>query len=142
MSEALYQQEILDLARAGHGAGRLAEPEVTVTVDNPLCGDRVTLDLRLADGRIAALGHRVRGCTLCEAAASAIGRHAQGARPAELSAAVAAARAVVAGEAADPLWPELLAFRPVSAVKSRHRCVLLPFEALARALAEATAKLS
>ena len=139
MSETLYQQEILDLARAAHGAGRLAEPEVTVTLDNPLCGDRVTVDLHLADGRIAALGHRVRGCTLCEAAASAIGRHAQGAGPGELAAGIAAARAVVAGETADPLWPELRAFRPVSAVKSRHRCVLLPFDALARALAEAAA---
>jgi NifU-like protein involved in Fe-S cluster formation len=37
---------------------------------------------------------------------------------------------------ADDLWPELAAFTPVHAHKSRHDCVLLPFEALAQALDE------
>ena len=30
-------------------------------------------------------------------------------------------------------WPELAAFAPVHAHKSRHECVLLPFEALYQA---------
>jgi nitrogen fixation protein NifU and related proteins len=36
--------------------------------------------------------------------------------------------------AAGRAWPELAAFAPVHAHKSRHECVLLPFEALIRAL--------
>jgi nitrogen fixation NifU-like protein len=39
-----------------------------------------------------------------------------------------------APEAAGRSWPELAAFAPVHAHKSRHECVLLPFEALIRAL--------
>ena len=36
-------------------------------------------------------------------------------------------------------WEELDVFLPVQAAKSRHRCVLLPFEALNKALAQLAA---
>lgn len=49
-------------------------PTETATVDNPLCGDRVTIDVKLAGGKLAAIGHQVRGCLLCEAAAATIAR--------------------------------------------------------------------
>jgi nitrogen fixation NifU-like protein len=137
VSNSLYQQAILDLARAAHAAGRLARPTVSVTVHNPLCGDRITLDLTLGDGAVREIGHRVRGCALCEAAASAIGMHAIGASPAALRAAAAEIAALLDGQELDPAWPELAAFRPVRDFKSRHRCVLLPFEALSQALGEA-----
>jgi nitrogen fixation NifU-like protein len=140
VSDLLYQEAILDLGRAAHGAGRLADPTVSVTVHNPLCGDRVTLDLTLSGSKISAIGHRVRGCALCEAAASAIGLHAVGATPAQLRQAGGEMAALIAGENLDPAWPELLAFLPVRDFKSRHRCVLLPFEAVSEALGKAGEK--
>ena len=68
-----------------------------------------------------------------------IAARAPGETPAALSAlATRLALAVRNGPAAGGgLWPELGAFAPVHAHKSRHDCVLLPFEALTRALAEA-----
>jgi nitrogen fixation NifU-like protein len=137
VSEALYQKAILDLARAAIGHGKLAAPDASVTIDNPLCGDRVTIELSLRDGTVAELAHRVRGCALCEAAASAIGTHAVGATAAQLTAAMSSAAAIVAGTADGGAWPELAVFRPVREHRSRHRCVLLPFEALSKALAQA-----
>jgi nitrogen fixation NifU-like protein len=139
MSDTLYQQGILDLARSAVGHGRLAAPDASVTIDNPLCGDRVTIELTLGQGVVTALAHRVRGCSLCEAAAAAIATHAVGSRPDALAAAAASAASLVAGSDDPPIWPELAVFRPVSAHKSRHRCVMLPFEALAKALAAAGA---
>jgi nitrogen fixation NifU-like protein len=137
VSEALYQKAILDLARSAIGRGKLAAPGASVTIDNPLCGDRVTIELSLRDGAVAELAHRVRGCTLCEAAASAIGTHAIGATAAQLTAAMNSAAALIAGTADDGAWRELAVFRPVREHKSRHRCVMLPFEALIKALAQA-----
>ncbi|HEX6015144.1 MAG TPA: iron-sulfur cluster assembly scaffold protein [Geminicoccaceae bacterium] len=135
MAGNLYNDAIIAEAKAGHGHGRLPEPATSVTCDNPLCGDRVTIDLSpLADGRIAELAQRTRGCLLTQAAASVIGRHAAGATPAQVSEAADGLRRLLAGEPADPSWPELAMFAPVSAVKSRHECVLLPFDALAEAL--------
>ena len=79
MRDQLYHQAILDLARQSGGTARLEQPQASATVDNPLCGDRVTVDLDLADGRVRAVGHKVRGCLLCQAAAAVIAARAPGA---------------------------------------------------------------
>ena len=133
MSEALYHKALVDRARAGFGKGRLPDATSSATVDNPLCGDRVTLDLAVQDGRIAAIGHHVRGCLLCEAAAATIAEYGRGADQATLDAMSAAARALMAEGTLDPHWQCLEIFRPVHGAKSRRECVLLPFEALKRA---------
>ena len=86
MNDQLYHQAILELAKQARQASRLEAPQASVTVDNPLCGDRVTLDLNLADGRVREVGHKVRGCLLCQAAAAAIGARAPGETPAALRA--------------------------------------------------------
>ncbi|HET6621731.1 MAG TPA: iron-sulfur cluster assembly scaffold protein [Dongiaceae bacterium] len=134
MSEALYHAALVDRARTAFGRGRLTGATGTATVDNPLCGDRVTLDLAVRDGRVEAIGHQVRGCLLCEAAAATIAEHCRGAGKNELDAIGAAARRLMAeGGALEPQWQCLEIFRPVHRAKSRRDCVLLPFEALARA---------
>lgn len=135
MSANLYQQAIKALAEAAHGAGRLDDADASVRLDNPLCGDRTTVYVKLAGGRVAAVAHETKGCLLCRAAASAIGLRAPGRTPAELAAAAAAADAQMTLESpAAPPWPELEAFRPVRAHPSRRGCVALPFAALQRAL--------
>jgi nitrogen fixation NifU-like protein len=136
MSDQLYHQAILELARKARQASRLEAPQASVTVDNPLCGDRVTLDLSLADGRVREVGYRVRGCLLCQAAAVAIGERAPGETPAALRIVARDLSEAItrAPEAAGRAWPELAAFAPVHAHKSRHECVLLPFQALMEAL--------
>ena len=137
MTAQLYNDAILAEAKARHGHGRLAAPAVSVTCDNPLCGDRVTVDLEVPGGQVAAFAQTTRGCVLTQAAASVLGRHLAGASADELRRATAEIRGLLAGDAIQPAWPELAMFAPVQAVKSRHECVLLPFEAAAEALAKA-----
>jgi nitrogen fixation NifU-like protein len=105
-------------------------------LDNPLCGDRVTIDLTLKDGRVAGVGHQVRGCLLCEASAETIAQHAPGKSAAELAEASAVVTAILKEGAPAPEgeWSALAVFAPVHDVKSRRECVLLPFEALEKAL--------
>ena len=134
MSEQLYQERIVALAKARTGAGKLANPTRTVRRDNPLCGDRVVLDVRLdGQGRIAELAHQVRGCLLCQASASALASIAVGKDKAGIAAAHRDAERAV-GKAEGPAAEPFAAFAPVKAHKSRQECVLLPFEALADAL--------
>ena len=137
MSEALYHEALLARARGAFGKGRLPDADVSATVDNPLCGDRVTLDLKFKDGRIAAIGHEVRGCLLCEAAAATVAEFLRDASTAEAEAIGAAAKALMKDGRADPRWPCLEIFTPVHTAKSRRDCVLLPFEALKRAASAA-----
>jgi nitrogen fixation protein NifU and related proteins len=139
-TQQLYNDAILAEAKARHGHGRLAKPDVTATCDNPLCGDRVTIDLRLDGDRITELAQTTRGCILTQAAASVIGRHLRGAPAEDLHRAAAEVRRLLAGNDFEPAWSELAMFAPVRAVKSRHECVLLPFDAVAAALAKNEAR--
>ena len=135
-STGLYQDAIKQFAQAAHGQGQLAQPSGEAKLDNPLCGDRVRMQVAVADGRIAAVAHETKGCLLCRAAASAIGAHAPGLDAAAIEAATAALEEMLKSGAPLPAgWPELAMFEPVRAYASRHRCVLLPFRALLAAMA-------
>ena len=139
MVDALYQRRILDLAQTAVASGQLDENDARVDLDNPLCGDRVRIDIRKNLDRIDALAHMVRGCVLCQAAASIIGSNAVGSTKAEISEIHASLSAMLSGngELPEGRWQELRALLPVREFKSRHTCVLLPFDALGKALNDA-----
>ncbi|MBS0224249.1 MAG: iron-sulfur cluster assembly scaffold protein [Proteobacteria bacterium] len=134
MSDQLYQERIVALAKAKTRAGKLASPTKSVRRDNPLCGDRVIIDVTLdGQGRITEIAHQVRGCLLCQASTSAlasvaVGRDATGIADLRHDAERALGRE--SGEAREPF----AAFVPVRDYKSRQECVLLPFDALKDAL--------
>ena len=131
----LYQAAILALAEAATGEGGLPLFDGEATTDNPLCGDRATVQVRVENGAVTAVGHQVRGCLLCRAAAAAMARSALGATATDT---VRAVDSVLAGKPpAAERWAPLAAFRPVAARPSRHGCVRLPFEALVAAAAAA-----
>ena len=91
-------------------------------------------------GAVAAVAHKVRGCALCKAAASVIGARAPGQSAEDLRAVAAATAAMLTASGPEPPdgpWRDIAAFRPVAARKSRHDCVLLPFQALLKALDKA-----
>ncbi|MBM3549458.1 MAG: iron-sulfur cluster assembly scaffold protein [Alphaproteobacteria bacterium] len=134
MSDALYQDTLLKLAKEAPRQGRLEPNDVSIRLDNPLCGDRVRLDLRMNGPRIAELAHEVRGCVLCQAAAGVIGLHAIGLDRAGVDALVADVDRVLAGQ--EPSLKALQSFGPVAGHRSRHDCVRLPFQALTEGLKE------
>ncbi len=135
MPDSLYQQAILKHAKAAIGAGKLENATVEATVDNPLCGDRVTVSLALDNGTITAIGHVVRGCVLCEASASLLAQHGPGLSVEDIHSASHAFQDMIRDDGPVPEnWPDLSTFEPVRAAKSRHECVLLPFEAATKAL--------
>lgn len=135
MSSDLYHTELVARARAAFGEGRIAAAAASITLDNPLCGDRVTLDLERSNGSVKAIGHEVKGCLLCAAAAATIAEFAQNRSPADLRDMAAAAAALMKdGTTVPEKFAGLRVFSPVHASKSRRDCVLLPFEALGKAL--------
>jgi nitrogen fixation NifU-like protein len=138
MIAELYHQDMVERARRGFGKGRLQQASASVTVDNPLCGDRVTLDITRVGDRVAAVGHDVKGCLLCEAAAATIAEFARGKGSEELKAMSAAVTDLMKKGVQPPAaFACLQVFAPVHSAKSRRDCVLLPFEALGKALSAA-----
>jgi nitrogen fixation protein NifU and related proteins len=129
VSDALYHDAILALAKDRRHAGRLDAPTHSHTSDNPLCGDRVTIDIeRAPDGTVRRIGHFVRGCVLCQASAAALAASVEGQGPAAFEAAEAALARVLAGEntSENGIWA---AFSPVARHTSRLDCVRLPLVA-------------
>lgn len=134
-TEGLYQDAIKQFARAAHGHGQLAATTGEAKLDNPLCGDRVRMQVAVGSGRIDAVAHETRGCLLCRAAAAVLGLRARGADEAGIVAAVAGLESLLKHGSATPAgWPELAMFAPARPYPGRHRCILLPFHALLAAL--------
>ncbi len=130
MSDPLYRKELLRLAADAAGAGRLDHPDGSATAHNPACGDRVTVDIQLAGGRITALAHHTQACVLTQASASILGTEAQGLDRAGLQALAENIAAMLNGGAAPaPPFEAYGAFDGVAGHKGRHTCVLLPFRA-------------
>jgi len=141
VAELPYHAAIMSAAHRASGKGRLESPDASATVDNPLCGDRVTVDIRRegpqgGGGRVSEIGHVVRGCVLCEAAAAVIVEVGTGAAEADLRAASERVRRMLerGGPPPEGEWRKAEMFLPVRPHPSRHDCVLLPFQALLEAL--------
>jgi nitrogen fixation NifU-like protein len=66
----LYRDYILEHYRRPHNFGVLDNATATQEGANPLCGDRITLQLRVADGQIEGVGFTGRGCAISQASAS------------------------------------------------------------------------
>jgi nitrogen fixation protein NifU and related proteins len=129
--DPLYRRELLRLAADATGAGHLPAPDVLATAHNPVCGDRVTVELALAGGHITALAHTTQACVLTQASAALLAGTAPGQDRAGLSALADDVRAFLNG-AAPPAGFEV--FDGVASHAGRHVCVLLPFEAALKAL--------
>ena len=66
----MYQENILDHAKHPRNFGTLEHPTHSREEHNPLCGDRLRLDLLVRDGVIADVRFTGRGCAISQAAAS------------------------------------------------------------------------
>lgn len=66
----LYQEVILDHNRRPRNFGTLAAPTHEAAGHNPLCGDRLSVALRVEGGRIAEVAFEGSGCAISKASAS------------------------------------------------------------------------
>lgn len=66
----IYREQILDLARNPHNHGTLDPNDASYEDTNPLCGDRVRIDLNIEGDRIREILFSGRGCAISQASAS------------------------------------------------------------------------
>ena len=66
----MYREVILDHYKHPHNAGTLEHPDVSHEDNNPLCGDRIRIDLQIADGIVTDVRFQGRGCAISQASAS------------------------------------------------------------------------
>jgi len=68
--EALNREAIIDYYKHPRHRGHLENPDVHYQDHNPLCGDQVTVDLKVENGVVVDAMFDGRGCTISQATAS------------------------------------------------------------------------
>ena len=68
--EDLYQQLILDHYRRPRNQRQLDNPDHRAVGDNPLCGDHITIFVKLKDGLVEEVTFEGGGCAISTASAS------------------------------------------------------------------------
>lgn len=132
MSDPIYKKTLLRLAANATGAGRLPDPHCSGTAHNPTCGDKVIVDLAIEDDRIVGIAFEAKACVLTQASASILGSGAGGLSRDEIAALHEAVTAMLAEGADAPGAPfdTYSEFEGAAEYRNRHRCVLLPIEAV------------
>ncbi|MGD0432059.1 MAG: Fe-S cluster assembly sulfur transfer protein SufU [Acetobacteraceae bacterium] len=137
----LYQDIILDHARRPRNFGGLADPSHLAHGHNPLCGDRVTVFMKIDGDRISAVSFEGRGCAISTASASLMTEILTGLSLAQAEAVFAAFHArVTTGETIE-VAPELEdaaeRLEPLTGVRTfpaRVKCATLAWHAFDAAL--------
>lgn len=132
--EQIYQDRILAFARAARDATPLENATHRASVSNPTCGDRVDISLIVEGDRIRAVSAAVRGCALCEAGAGLLMGSLDDMPLQTLDDMRADLTAWLGGEDMADINGDVAVFEPVRAIRNRHKCVTLAFEAGVKAL--------
>jgi len=68
--EGMYRENIIDHYKHPHNHGTIGNADIKQTENNPLCGDVVTVSLKLNDGKVKDIKFESRGCAISRAATS------------------------------------------------------------------------
>lgn len=142
MLDDIYNAKILELAGNIPRIGRLSEPDATARAHSRLCGSTVTVDLKMADGRVSDFAHDVKACALGQASSSIMARNVVGSTPDELRTLREAMRRMLkeGGSPPDGRWGDLKYLEPVRDYKARHASTMLTFDAVVDAVNQIEAK--
>lgn len=116
----IYRDELLDHYYSSPRRGHLEQPDVVFEDENPLCGDRVRVELKLDDDTIADIRFDGDGCVISQASASLVCEEAAGKPVSEVQ-----------------KWDtkKVLDLIGIQLTPVRLRCALLPLKVLQAALA-------
>jgi nitrogen fixation NifU-like protein len=109
---ALYSEKLLDHFRHPRNYGALTNPDISYESFNPLCGDRIRIDLKIENKSVKDVGFRGDGCAISIAAASLLTDLILNTDPSQIS------------------DSQLIAALESDIKPARIQCALLPLEAL------------
>ncbi len=134
----LYQQVIMQHNRSPVGFERDEDAPIVIEAYNPLCGDRFTLYLDWADGKLCRARFFGYGCAISKASTSVLMERIEGKSPVEIRALIDLMCCVAEPGCGlpDDLPDELRAFLAARRFPARKTCVTLSWEALAAHMRE------
>jgi len=135
----LYQDVILDHHRAPRNRREMAEASAQASGHNPLCGDRVSVFVKMAGDVLQDVSFVGTGCAISQASASMMRDCLKGRPGADVERVATAFQRLVTDEHAsmpegEDLVEKLEAFSGVREFPSRVKCASLAWHALRAAL--------
>ena len=143
--EELYQAVILDHSRKPRNFGALPDATVTVSGDNPTCGDEIALSLKIdpAADKLEAVSFTGSGCSICMASTSLMTTKLKGKTRGEAATLLEDFQGMITGKTPETQTPKTLGdLRLLSGVRKfpqRVKCATLGWHALRGCLAESGA---
>ena len=131
----LYQQVILDHNRKPRNFRTLANPSRAAEGYNPLCGDRLTVEIALEGDVIREIGFQGSGCAISKASASMMTADLKGKTVTEAEEAFERFRAMLTENGPDAELGKLGVFAGVREFPSRIKCATLAWHTVHAALA-------
>ena len=132
--KALYQEVILDHNRKPRNYGTLADASHHANGHNPLCGDQITMALRLDDGKVGAIAFEGESCAICKASASMLTTNVKGKSRVEAEVLIQEFRDMATGKLDVVATPHhlgrLTVFSGVRDLPTRVKCAILPWHTL------------
>jgi len=132
----LYREVILDHNRSPRNFGRLEPADASAVGHNPLCGDALSLTLRLAGDRLSEIRFNGQGCAISIASASLMGEAVSGKSVQEIDALHREVHSLLTESGYVPALPlgKLMALGGVREYPVRVKCASLCWHTLQAAL--------
>ncbi len=141
-TEALYQEIILEHNRKPRNFREMDDANRTIQGRNPLCGDELTLWMKLDGDAITDVSFKGQGCAISKASASLMTAAVKGKSRAEAERLFDQFHKLVKGELGEDEQKSLgslRAFAGVARFPNRVKCASLAWHAMHSAIAEAGA---
>jgi nitrogen fixation NifU-like protein len=132
----LYRDVILDHNRSPRNFGRLEPADAEALGHNPLCGDSLSVTLRVANDRLSEIRFNGEGCAISVASASMMSEAVSGKSLPEVEALYREVHALLTEPAHVPALPlgKLMALGGVREFPARVKCASLCWHTLHAAL--------
>lgn len=137
----LYRRVIMDHYQRPRNRGELADGGLTVNMNNPTCGDRIQLQMKVEGGKIADARFTGEGCSISMSSASMMTEAVKGLEVDEALAISDLFSRMMKGEASDEEIEEadledIEALQGVSKFPARIKCATLAWKAMEKGLRE------
>ncbi|MCE9639308.1 MAG: SUF system NifU family Fe-S cluster assembly protein [Betaproteobacteria bacterium] len=140
--KALYQEVILDHNKKPRNYGALDDASHKAEGHNPLCGDHLTLTLKLDGEQVGAIAFTGESCAICKASASMMTVAVKGKTRADAETLIHEFRDMATGTLDYANTPHhlgrLTVFAGVRDLPTRVKCAILPWHTLHAALNSVT----
>jgi nitrogen fixation protein NifU and related proteins len=132
MMQELYKEILLDHFNRPRNRGELENASIVEHLNNPLCGDEVTVYADVKDGGLE-VRFTGRGCAISQASASMLAERLDGKSREEAGAEIEAFLEMMRAEENEDLG-DLVALKNIVQTPNRIRCATLAWDALKRGL--------